>query len=192
MEPINRHPLESITRNSGLSMLELLIPFVDYPLKLPLALFIKLNEIRLIINAFHSIETIARLGLHNTSSKPVDMLSSLTGISPEVLQMLMSLSDGMNDSLSSDLLSGLTGKSSVEFSNLANMIQQMNPTNSTGSANTDFPFTSETTPSDTQAASENFERNIQNILAEYDMLQAAQLNQDAPNTEEDSPLASTK
>ena len=49
MEQTKRHPLECITNQSGLSMLECLIPFVDYPLKLPLALFIKFNEIRMIM-----------------------------------------------------------------------------------------------------------------------------------------------
>ena len=67
MEQNPRHPLNSITNNNNMSMLEALIPFVDYPMKLPLALLIKANEIRLIIHAFHSLDYLSKIGLHNSS-----------------------------------------------------------------------------------------------------------------------------
>lgn len=185
MEPTNRHPLESITGSSGLSMLELLIPFVDYPLKLPLALFIKFTEIRLIINAFHSLETVTRLGLHSTSNSPTDMLCSLTGISPEMLQMLLSLSGNTNASFSPELLSGLAGNSSMDFSNLAAMFQQMN----TGSMGKQSPSPENTVHGTEKQPEEmtesgDFERNIQQILAEYDMQQAEQLHREDSLTQD--------
>lgn len=95
MEPTNRHPLECITSQSGLSMLECLIPFVDYPLKLPLALFIKFNEIRMIMNAFHSFDSLSSFGLNMSSNSPTDMLCALTGISPEILNTIMSMNSSM-------------------------------------------------------------------------------------------------
>ncbi len=178
MEPLNRHPLESITNSSSLSMLETLIPFVEYPLKLPLALFIKFNEIRLIINIFRSHDNLSKFGLHNASSNPMDMISSLTGISPEMLQLLLSLSENLGDSFSSDILSGLTGKSSMDFSNIANMFQQTNTNREPTENNFPFPFQTNNNIKSTEGddTGSDFDLNIQNILAEYDMMQAEQLN----------------
>ncbi|MCM1159420.1 MAG: hypothetical protein NC300_11970 [Bacteroidales bacterium] len=109
MDISNRHPLDVITKNNSLSMLEALIPFVDYPLKLPLALLIKFNEIRLIMEAFGSLNRLTSLGLHHPAKDPMDMLCSFAGISPEMLKMLMSMTEGMNGSFSPDILSQLNG-----------------------------------------------------------------------------------
>lgn len=183
MEANNRHPLESITNNNSLSMLEALIPFVEYPLKLPLALLIKFNEIRLIINAFRSLDNITRLGLHNISQDPMDMLCSLTGISPEMLKMLFSMMENMDGTLSPDMLSGLAGKSPAGFPNIANLFQSVSSSSDNGIHNTDFsPHTDnhmKQKVSDYQE-SEDFDRNIQNILAEYDLMQAEELNREHP------------
>lgn len=111
MEPTNRHPLECITNKSGLSMLECLIPYVDYPLKLPLALFIKFNEIRMIINAFQSFESIAGLGLNAASNSPTDMLCALTGMSPDMINAIMSMSSNRASPFSPDQLFNLSGMS---------------------------------------------------------------------------------
>lgn len=93
MDHNQQHPLAQLTCGNSLSMLEMLIPYVDYPFKLPLALFIKFNEMRIIINTLQNMELINRYGLHHAGSSPMDMLSSLTGISPDMLQMLMSMSE---------------------------------------------------------------------------------------------------
>lgn len=161
MEPTNRHPLDCITNQSGLSMLECLIPFVDYPLKLPLALFIKFNEIRMIINAFHSFDSISSLGLNATSNSPTDMLCALTGISPEMMNMLMSMTSGGNGGISPDILSGF----SHAFSGMQGMNGEHNPAFVHGSENAKgySPFTGST----------NLNDNIANIFAEYDMEQVA-------------------
>lgn len=104
MDYNKQHPLSQITGSSSLSMLEMLIPYVDYPFKLPLALFIKFNEIRIIINALRNIDMIEQFSLHNTNSSPIDMLASFTGMSPDMLQMLMSMTEngfsGMNPDFS--------------------------------------------------------------------------------------------
>lgn len=100
MDYNKQHPLSQITGGSSLSMLEMLIPYVDFPFKLPLALFIKFNEIRIIINALQNMDMIEHFGLHNANNSPIDMLASVTGISPDMLQMLMSMTEngipGMN------------------------------------------------------------------------------------------------
>lgn len=187
MDQNNRHPLGAITNRGSLSMLEALIPFVEYPLKLPLALFIKFTEIRMIINAFHSLEDMTRLGLHNASNNPTDMLCSLTGIPPEMLNMLFSLSENFGNSFSPDMLSGLAGNSGMDFSNLASMFQSVS--NQAGTAGSPppppfsapfsgSPFSGNPMTGQNNAGNEEFNRKIQNIFAEYDMLQAAQFDQE--------------
>lgn len=175
MESKKRHPLECITHSEGLSMLESLIPFVDYPMKLPLALFIKFIEVRLIINAFRSVDTISRIGLNMASSDPLNMLCALTGMQPEMLRMLMSLSENMNGSLSPEILSGLSGKNGMDFSDISGILSQMG-TNSMGNG---FDFSNQNTPEDSPIndndsvqTSASFDEAIQNILSEYDMSQA--------------------
>ena len=91
------HPLDNITRNNPYSMLEALIPFVDYPMKLPLALLVKYYEVRLILNAFQSIDSLSKYGLHNTSNDPMEMLGNVMGISPEMLKTLMSLMENQSN-----------------------------------------------------------------------------------------------
>lgn len=179
MDQNNRHPLGAITNRGNLSMLEALIPFVEYPLKLPLALFIKFMEIRMIINAFHSLEDLTRIGLHNMSNSPTDMLCSLTGISPEMLNMLFSLSENWGNSFSPDMLSGLAGNSGMDFSNFANMFQSA-PNHAGPPPPPPFstPFSDNPMSGQTNGENEEFNRKIQNIFAEYDMLQAAQFDQE--------------
>lgn len=192
MEQNNRHPLESITSSGSMSILEALIPFVEYPLKLPLALLIKFNEINLIINAFRSLDNITRLGLHNTSTDPMEVMCSMVGISPELLKMMSSLTENMNDSNAADILSGLSGNSSPDFSNFANLFQNVSanqehndepspPVTHTEeeAENSEFSndFNSDMTQNSSHNTDEDFEFNIQNILAEYDLKQAEHLNQ---------------
>lgn len=181
MEQNNRHPLEAITNSNSLSMLESLIPFVEYPLKLPLALLIKFNEIRLIINAFRSLDNLTRLGLHNISKDPMDMLFSLTGIPPEMLKMLFSMMENSNDFPSPDILSGLTGKSSPDISNIASLFQSFSSNTENGTNNMSAVphtehHTNEKMPDNNESG--DFDRNIQNILAEYDLMQAEELSRE--------------
>lgn len=158
MEQKNRHPLDCITCQSGLSMLECLIPFVDYPLKLPLALFIKFNEIRLIINAFHSMDSITKFGLNEAINSPTDMLCSLTGMSKDMLNMILSMTSNDLSGLNPDLFSSLSGMGQV-FSQMQNHQKE---------------------PSFTNFGSENLNDNIANIFAEYDMQQAAEYAREQP------------
>lgn len=192
MESKNRHPLECITNCESLSMLESLIPFVEYPLKLPLALFIKFTEIRLIINAFRSVDNISRLGLHSASSSPTDMLCALTGMSPEMLKMLMSLSETTNGSFSPEMLSGLTGQNGMDISNLVNIFNQFNK-GGTDSSPPPFDVSGTSKPADTEEhtysrSEDSFDAAIQNILSEYDMAQAERYTNDLSNNDSDQEV----
>ena len=141
MDFTNRHPLNAIEGYENLSMLEMLIPFVEPSLKLPLALFIKFSEVRLIIRCFQSTENLVRLGLHNPSNDPLDMVCALTGMSPDMLKMMFSMMDGNDNNLFSNLFNGNT-----DISNMMN--------------NTSH--------------SDDFDSNLQQLFAEYDLAQAEQ------------------
>ncbi len=169
MDFTNRHPLHAIDGYENLSMLEMLIPFVDPSLKLPLALFIKFNEIRLIIKCFQSTENLVRLGLHNPSSDPLDMVCALTGMSPDMLKMMFSMMNGDNNSMFSDLFNG-----NPDMTNMMNMFQhaQANHADSftDNAPNCNHAFT------DNASRSDDFDSNLQQLFAEYDLAQAEQYN----------------
>ena len=145
------HPLNNITKNNPYSMLEALIPFVDYPMKLPLALLVKYYEFRLILDAFQTTDKITGYGLHNPVNDPMEMLGNILGISPEMLRTVMSM---MNEPKNSFESTDETYKAETNCStnSLHNNIYSDNE--STGS----------------------FDDNIRNIFAEYDLLQAAEYN----------------
>lgn len=208
MDLKNRHPLNAIDGYENLSMLEALIPFVDYQLKLPLALFIKFNEVRLIIKCFQSPHNLTRLGLHCATTEPWDMICALTGMSPEVVKMMMSMMDGGNGgSMFSDLFNGFSNNASNEcksncdtenstpfgdnFSgnNITNVMNMMQSMQHGFSSNTDYNKPEENLTDNsiqnhnnqTNFEHDDFEDNIQRLLAEYDLQQA-----DALHTEENS------
>ncbi|MDD6000322.1 MAG: hypothetical protein PUC55_11565 [Lachnospiraceae bacterium] len=180
MEQFPRHPLNAITNNNPMSMLEALIPFVDYPMKLPLALLIKANEIMLIMRAFQSLDYLSRIGLHNPSKDPMDMLGSLTGMSPEMLKMMMSVLNNSDAAGNADLLSSLMGggQPPPDVSSLFSNLQADSPPNTASTFANDTPPSPEpstySTPPD---ESSSFDDRIQQILSEYDMMQAAELDQ---------------
>lgn len=199
----NRHPLNAIEGYENLSMLEALIPFVDYSLKLPLALFLKYSETKLIIKCFQSTENLIRLGLHNPYNDPLDMICSFTGVSKEMLSMLFSMMEGGDGAIFSNLFNTTsnsnsdTGNTTFGFSpeditKAMNLFQAMQA-NTTSSDTTQAYTTpsdmsqSYTAQSDTTQAystqshtsqsqnynnSDDFEQNIQRLLAEYDLEQA--------------------
>lgn len=178
----NRHPLNAIDGYENLSMLEVLIPFVEPSLKLPLALFIKFSEIRLIIKCFRSIDNLTRLGLHNTSSDPMDMICALTGMSPDLLKTMFSMMDG-NNNMFSDLFNtaGNSGSSSNNFdfsgnnlSNIISMFQNMQSQTSANVSENSNHNNNSYTQGFSNDSTNDFEQNIQNLLAEYDLAQASE------------------
>lgn len=180
MEQFPRHPLNAITNNNPMSMLEALIPFVDYPMKLPLALLIKANEIMLILRAFQSLDYLSRIGLHNPSKDPMDMLGSLTGMSPEMLKMMMSVLNNSDTAGNADLLSSLMGGSQPppDVSSLFSNMQADPPRSAAPPFANDTPSSPESsTYSTAPDETTSFDDRIQQILSEYDMMQAAELNQ---------------
>ncbi len=165
MDFANRHPLNAIDGYDNLSMLEMLIPFVDPSLKLPLALFIKFSEIRLIIKCFQSTENLVRLGLHNPSNDPLDMVCALTGMSSDMLKIMLSMMNGDNHDMFSNLFSGNT-----DISNMMNIFQNTQA-DFTDSSTNNSPDCNHTF-TDNASCCDDFESSIQHLFAEYDLAQA--------------------
>ena len=178
MEFHSSHPLDNITRNNPYSMLEALIPFVDYSMKLPLALLVKYYEIRLIFDAFQSKDTLFRYGLHSSSGDPMDMLANIIGVSPEMIKTLMSMMESQSNT---DLYNVQGNQSS--YRNTDNYTENTRSDDispgkdTTGSYINNFDNNTEYNFDDKTGY--NFDDNIGNIFAEYDMLQAAEYT-DAP------------
>lgn len=172
----NRHPLNAIDGYENLSMLEALIPFVEYQLKLPLALFIKFSEIRLIIKCFQSPNNLTRLGLHCAANDPWEMIGSLTGMSPELIKTMMSMMDGGGES-------DVSGFSVNNMSNIMNMMHNMQTpfTNSFEENTSSHNFNNHTSQNHSSndnslQSADEFDDNIQKLLAEYDLQQADSLH----------------
>lgn len=183
MELHSSHPLDNITRNNPYSMLEALIPFVDYPMKLPLALMVKYQEMRLILNAFRSVDSLSQYGLHNTSSDPMEMLGNIMGISPEMLRTLTSLMETQNINFSE----AMGNFNTDEFQSRKDYVNQNNTGNNYTNQNytrQNYVNNNDENSSKSYQANNSFDEKIKNIFAEYDLLQAAEYNQE--NTDEDN------
>lgn len=185
MDSYNRHPLDCITRTGSLSMLECLIPFVEYPLKLPLALLIKYNEIQLILKAFQSIDNLSRFGLHSDSATPTDMLCAITGIPPNVLNLILSMQQS-KDSSSNDLLRSLFSNSGIDPNILSAFTGQKTSPDIHGTTFEDSLNTIRNQDSlhtkDTH--SDSFDYKLSQILAEYDMQEAEHFASSAEKQED--------
>ena len=162
MEFHGSHPLDNITRNNPYSILEALIPFVDYPMKLPLALLVKYFEVRLILNTFQSHNDLSKYGLHNNINDPMEILGNVMGISPDMIRTLMTLmeSQSFNDIN--------TGQNDDQ--------QPLHNTYDYFGQNYEHFDYKDINDQDIDN-NDSFDNNIKNIFAEYDLLQAAEYNE---------------
>ncbi len=166
MDIRNRHPLNAIEGYENLSMLETLIPFVDYSLKLPLALFIKFSEIRLIINCLSSQSNLIRMGLHCANSDPLDMVCAMTGMSPDMMKMLFSMLNNKEGDLFSMMNNfGDDFGSNFSAEQVTNMLKNMQGNQE------DSLYTNPSGTGNANCDATDFDRNIENLFAEYDKQQ---------------------
>ena len=71
------HPLDNLIKDDRLFMLEALIPFVDDSMKAPIAMYIKITELRLILIALKDKNLVSSCGLCKDINNQEDILSSL-------------------------------------------------------------------------------------------------------------------
>lgn len=78
MNSINRtHPLDILIPDNTLSLLEALVPFVDYSFKKPLVLFIKYREIMAIMQSLNNIDYISNCGFNCAPKSNEDFLTNI-------------------------------------------------------------------------------------------------------------------
>lgn len=166
MESFNHHPLDFIYNQSNLSMLESLIPFLDYPMKLPIALLIKFQEIQFMIHLFQFPKNLSHYGLHNTNNDPTYILSTLLGIPQELLKTMMNFSETFSSEYN------FNENNPNDYSKMANLFANFSK------------FQEDNLNSNNNENSENddFNLNFQKILAEYDLTQAENYQKDNLNT----------
>lgn len=72
-----QHPLDKIYQNNSLLLLEAMIPYVDSSLKLPLAMLIKLQELRILIQVLNNPSRMEACGLNRGTGNSDELLTSL-------------------------------------------------------------------------------------------------------------------
>ncbi len=97
------HPLDILIPDNSLSLLEALVPFVDYSLKKPLVLFIKYRELTAIMQSLNNIEYISNCGFNCKPKNNDDFISNILKFMPDdyassfsQMKQMMSMFEMMN------------------------------------------------------------------------------------------------
>ena len=91
------HPLDKLIKDDRLIMLEAMIPFVDRQLKGPLAIYIKITELKLIMNALSDYHYIEQCGLNMDMNNQEQVLSALAGCGfPDIASQFEQVKTAMN------------------------------------------------------------------------------------------------
>ena len=97
------HPLDILIPDNSLSLLEALVPFVDYSLKKPLVLFIKYRELAAIMQSLNNIEYISNCGFNCKPKNNDDFISNILKFMPDdyassfsQMKQMMSMFEMMN------------------------------------------------------------------------------------------------
>lgn len=69
-----QHPLDTIYQDNSLLLLEAMIPYVEPSLKLPLALLIKMQEIRILMQVFHNPAQLDAYGMNRNCEHPDEFI----------------------------------------------------------------------------------------------------------------------
>lgn len=72
-----QHPLDSIYHNNSILLLEAMIPYVEPSMKLPLALLVKMQEIRTLMQVLGNPSQLDACGLNRNCERPEEFISVL-------------------------------------------------------------------------------------------------------------------
>lgn len=72
-----QHPLDKLYQNNGLLLLEAMIPYVDPSLKFPLAMLIKLQELRILMQVLNNPSHMDAYGLNRGTGNSDELMTSL-------------------------------------------------------------------------------------------------------------------
>ena len=97
------HPLDKLIGNHTFSFLEVMVPFVDYPVKKILVLFIKYQELMSIFHALDDRAFVDECGFNCHPSGPEDMIAAICRFLPDnyadkirQMRQMMQMMDVMN------------------------------------------------------------------------------------------------
>lgn len=172
MHTLRTHPLDKLINNDSLFLMEALVPFVDSSLRMPLAVYIKVTELQLLIKALQNNTYVNNCGFCRDFHNEKDILSALSecgygDIAGQMSQMksAMEMMNVMNAMYSTEASepSGMSDNATDNFTNgsVNNPFYDSQPAmGGTGTINNDSP------PLQNDAGT-MFD-NIMSILDEYD------------------------
>lgn len=106
---IQFHPLDKLIGNHTFSFLEVMVPFVDYPFKKMLVLFIKYQELMSIFHALDDRAFVEQCGFNCRPSSPEDMITDICRFLPgnyadsiRQMRQMMQMMEVMNMTSASD------------------------------------------------------------------------------------------
>jgi len=182
------HPLDKLIKDDRLIMLEAMIPFVDRQLKGPLAIYIKITELKLIMNALSDYHYIEQCGLNMDMNNQEQVLSALAGCGfPDIASQFEQVKTAMNMANMMNMMNESkdmadTMNTMNESKNMGNAMNVMNESKNVENAmNTMNESKNVENTMNTMNESKNVENstpasppsgdmmeNIMDLLAEYD------------------------
>ena len=72
------HPLDKLINDDSLILMEAIVPFVDSDLRKPLVLYIKVTELKLIMNSLENTDYVHKCGFDRDIKNQDEVLSSLS------------------------------------------------------------------------------------------------------------------
>lgn len=95
-----QHPLDNLYPNNSLFLLEAMIPYLDPSFQLPIALLIKLQELRTLVQFFRNPSRMESFGFNRSSCGNEELMSALCqtmGINlPEQMSNMQNMQNMMN------------------------------------------------------------------------------------------------
>lgn len=123
------HPLDNLIGNQSYSFLEAMVPFVEYPYKKPLVLFIKYQELMSIFRALDDISYVDSCGFNCHPSCMEDMINDMCHFLPgnfassiKQMQQMMQMMEFMN-------MASATSDNSNTYGNDNNTFNHMHDSN---------------------------------------------------------------
>lgn len=80
------HPLDNLINDDSLFMLEAMVPFIEYPYKKTLVMFIKYRELTAILNALDDKNYVEQCGFNCHAKNTEDMLLQMCRFMPNDVQ----------------------------------------------------------------------------------------------------------
>ncbi len=172
------HPLDKLIKDDRLIMLEAMIPFVDRQLKGPLAIYVKITELKLIMSALSDRNYVDKCGLNMDMNNQEQVMSALSGCGfPDIANQFEKMKTAMNMANMMNMMNETNDMANAmnmmdETNDMANAMNMMNNTKDTSKDfehNTnDNDYRNFNMENNTPPSSGDMMENIMDLLTEYD------------------------